>query len=148
MTNYEEKIKSLFEKDNKYADESTKTLVEASRSTDCIYPYFDEFAKLLKSKNSFARNRAINLISENAKWDKDNKIDEIIGEYLNHINDEKPITSRQCVKALPLIAKYKPDLKEDIVKKLKFADLSQYKDSMAPLILKDIKEALEEIEKL
>lgn len=47
------------------------------------------------------------MIVYNAKWDKDNKIDEIIDKYLKHIQDVKPITTRQCIKLLPMIAKRK-----------------------------------------
>ncbi len=66
-------------------------------------------------KNVRNRTRRLTLIAYNAKWDKDNKIDEIIDEYLKHIEDVKPITARQCIKLLPMIAKNKPELKEDIV---------------------------------
>ncbi len=47
------------------------------------------------------------MIAYNAKWDKDNKIDEIIDKYLKHIQDVKSITARQCIKLLPMIAKRK-----------------------------------------
>ena len=82
------------------------------------------------------------------KWDIDNKIDEIIDEYLKHIEDVKPITARQCIKLLPMIAKNKPELKEDIVSALQKADISIYADSMQPLVYKDIQNSLAEIEKL
>lgn len=85
------------------------------------------------------------LIAANAKWDVDNKVDEVIDRYLEHITDVKPITSRQCVKVLPVIAEYKPELREDIAAALKQADLSFYADSMRPLVMKDIEEALEKI---
>ncbi|WP_312441038.1 hypothetical protein [Lacrimispora sp.] len=40
----------------------------------------------------------ITLIAANAKWDRDNRIDEIIDELLRHVMDEKPVTARQCIK--------------------------------------------------
>ena len=75
-------------------------------------------------------------------------IDEIIDEYLRHIEDVKPITARQCIKLLPMIAQNKPELKEDIVSALQKADISIYADSMQPLVYKDIQNSLAEIEKL
>ncbi len=99
-------------------------------------------------KNVRNRTRRLTLIAYNAKWDKDNKIDEIIDEYLKHIEDVKPITARQCIKLLPMIAKNKPELKEDIVSALQKADISIYADSMQPLVYKDIQNSLAEIEKL
>ena len=76
------------------------------------------------------------------------KIDEIIDRYLKHITDVKPITARQCIKLLPIIAKYKPELKDDILSALHKADISGYDNSMQPLVYKDIQKALKEIQKL
>ena len=75
-------------------------------------------------------------------------VDEIIDGYLKHITDVKPITARQCIKLLPMIAKDKPELKEDILSALHRADVSFYEDSMRPLVYKDIQKALKEIQKL
>ena len=88
------------------------------------------------------------MIAYNAKWDKDNKIDEIIDEYLKHIEDVKPITARQCIQLLPFIAKNKPELKCDIISSLQKANVSIYADSMQSLVYKDIQTSLAEIEKL
>ncbi len=108
----------------------------------------DKLADMIGSDNSYIRTRGLTLIAYNAKWDKDNKIDEIIDEYLKHIEDVKPITARQCIKLLPMIAKNKPELKCDIVTALQKADTSIYADSMQPLVYKDIQNSLAEIEKL
>lgn len=69
-------------------------------------------------------------------------------KYLEHITDVKPITARQCIKLLPIVAKYKPDLKNDILSVLHKADISIYDDSMQPLVYKDIQKSLKEIQKL
>ncbi|MPN61798.1 hypothetical protein SDC9_209542 [bioreactor metagenome] len=76
------------------------------------------------------------------------KIDEIIEFYLKHITDDKPITARHCIKALPSIAKYKPDLKLDIENALYKADPTKFNESMRPLVEKDIQKALKDIRKL
>jgi len=88
------------------------------------------------------------LLAYNARWDIDNKIDEIIDEYLKHITDVKPITARQCIKLLPMIARDKPELRNDICSALQKADISFYDDSMQPLVYKDIQKVLKEIQKL
>ena len=49
------------------------------------------------------------MLAYNVRGDRDNKIDEIIDGYLKHITDVKPITARQCIKLLPMIAKDKPE---------------------------------------
>lgn len=108
----------------------------------------DKLADMIDSDNSYIRTRGLTLIAYNAKWDKDNKIDEIIDEYLKHIEDVKPITARQYIKLLPMIEKNKPKLKEDIVSALQKADISIYVGGMQSLVYKDIQNSLAEIGKL
>lgn len=86
----------------------------------------DKLADMMDSDNSYIRTRGLTLVAYNAKWDIDNKIDEIIDKYLKHIEDVKPITARQCIKLLSMIAKNKPELKCDIVSALQKADISIY----------------------
>jgi len=100
---------------------------------------------MIDSDNSYVRTRGLLLISANAKWDEDNKIDEIIDKYIKHILDDKPITARQCINALPKIAEFKPDLVEVIITALRKADPERYASSMQPLVYKDIRAALEKI---
>ena len=107
----------------------------------------DKLSDMLDSDNSYIRTRGLTLIACNAKWDKDYKIDEIIDKYLKHITDIKPITARQCIKLLPVIAKDKPELKDDILSALHKADSSFYEDSMQPLVYKDTQKAIKEIQK-
>ncbi|MDY4923524.1 MAG: hypothetical protein SO117_10980 [Frisingicoccus sp.] len=68
--------------------------------------------------------------------------DAIIDDYLTHVTDEKPITARQCIKALAQVGLAKPQYIPKILSCLKNADLSKYKDSMRPLIEKDIAETV------
>ena len=83
-----------------------------SEETDCVYSYMDRLSDMLDSDNSYIRTRGLTLLAYNAKWDKDYKIDEIIDKYLKHITDVKPITARQCIMLLPIVAKHKPELKK------------------------------------
>ena len=46
---------------------------------------------------------------------------------------------------LPTLAAHKPALKAEIVSALESADISGYRDSMRPLIEKDIESALRQI---
>ena len=64
----------------------------------------------------------------------------MIHDFLSHITDEKPITARQCIKALAQVGRAKPQYIPMILSALHSADLSKYKDSMCPLIEKDIVE--------
>lgn len=138
----------LFDRNNNTAYKALQTLEKECEESDRVYCYMDQLADMIDSDNSYIRTRGLTLIAYNAKWDKDNKIDEIIDKYLKHIEDVKPITARQCIKLLPLIAKNKPELRDDIVSALQKADVSIYADSMQSLVYKDIQNSLAEIEKL
>ncbi|MDO5147568.1 MAG: SufBD protein [Eubacteriales bacterium] len=138
----------LFDKNNTIAYKALQELQKECEETDRIYPYMDRLSDMLDNDNSYIRTRGLTLIAYNAKWDKDYKIDEIIDNYLKHITDIKPITARQCIKLLPIIAKDKPELRNDILSALQKAKICIYDDSMQPLIYKDIQKALKEIQEL
>ncbi len=145
MENISELIERLYSKDNKVAYQALQMLEIESKKSNNVYKFFHRFAEMIENSNSYIRTRGIVLISVNAKWDTENKIDEIIDDYLKHILDEKPITARQCIKALPSIAKYKSDLVECIKEALLKADVKIYAYSMQTLIYKDILSALKKI---
>ena len=147
QVNVAEMFELLFDKNNNVAYKALQALQIESEKTNCIYSYMDRLSDMLDSDNSYIRTRGIVLLAYNAKWDKDYKIDEIIDKYLKHITDIKPITARQCIKLLPVIAKDKPELKDDILSALHKANTSVYEDSMQPLVYKDIQKAIKEIQK-
>lgn len=80
------------------------------------------------------------ILAANAQWDDENRFDSIIADFLTHITDEKPITARQCIKTLVQVGKAKPQYVPRLLSCLREADLSKYKDSMRPLIEKDMAE--------
>lgn len=146
--NIAETFELLFDKNNNVAYKALQELQKESVETDNVYPYMDRLGDMLDNDNSYIRTRGLTLIAYNSKWDKDYKIDEIIDKYLKHITDVKPITARQCIKLLPIVAKHKPELKNDILSALHKANTSIYDDSMQPLVYKDIQNSLKEIQKL
>ncbi len=117
-------------------------LREESLRSDAVYPYFDRFIGMMDSGNSYIRARGLLLIAVNARWDGEHKLDEIIDRYLTHIMDEKPTVARQFIGALLEVAEHKPELAGDIRRALVRANPGRYRDSMAPLIQRDIAEAL------
>ncbi len=145
--NIKDNFELLFDKNNNIAYKALQALQKECEESDRVYCYMDKLADMMDSDNSYIRTRGLTLIAYNAKWDKDNKIDEIIDKYLKHIEDAKPITARQCIKLLPVIAKDKPELKEDIVSALQKANISIYADSMQSLVCKDIQNSLAKIGK-
>ena len=131
-------IAKLTAKDDTYACAIADKIISESQDTDAWYEYFDTFAALLNHPKSLVRNRALYILAANAQWDDENLFDAILEDYLAHITDEKPITARQCIKALAQVGQSKPEYIPRITEALREADLSKYKDSMRPLIEKDI----------
>ena len=133
-------IAKLTAKDDKYACAIADKIISESQDTDEWYEYFDAFASLLNHPKSLVRNRVLYILAANAQWDDENRFDAILEDYLAHITDEKPITARQCIKALVQLGMAKPQYISRILSCFHDADLSKYKDSMRPLIEKDMEE--------
>ena len=133
-------IAKLTAKNDEYACAITDKIISESKDTDEWYEYFDEFASLLNYPKSLVRNRVLHILAANAQWDDENRFDAIISDYLVHVTDEKPITARQCIKALAQVGVAKPQYIPRILLCLHEADLSKYKDSMRPLIERDMAE--------
>ena len=133
-------VAELTAKDDKYACALADKIISESQETDQWYEYFDDFAALLDHPKSLVRNRALYILAANAQWDEENRFDKVISDFLTHITDEKPITARQCIKALAQVGIAKPQYIPRILSSLRGADLSKYKDSMSTLIEKDIAE--------
>ena len=133
-------IAKLTAKDDKYACAIADKIISESQDTDEWYEYFDTFASLLNHPKSLVRNRVLYILAANAQWDDENRYDAILEDYLAHITDEKPITARQCIKTLVQVGMAKPQYIPRILSCFHDADLSKYKDSMRPLIEKDMAE--------
>lgn len=104
-------------------------IISESRETDAWYRELDLFAVLLSLKKSLVRNRALQILATNARWDTENRFDLIMPEFLTHITDEKPITARQCIKALSQVGREKPRYIPLILESLHTADFSKYKNT-------------------
>ena len=133
-------IAELTSGDDRAACALADQIIAESRETDKWYSWFDAFAQLLDHPKSLVRNRALHILAANARWDTENRFDALLPAFLSHITDEKPITARQCVKALAQVGLAKPRYIPAILSALRGADPSGYRDSMRPLIRKDIAE--------
>jgi hypothetical protein len=127
---------SLKEDDIRY--QAFLLLKNRSVSYDDVYPYWDVLKEKLKSDNSYQRSIGLMLISENVRWDTDNRIADTIDDYLQLLNDEKPVTVRQCIQSLGMIASLKPCLNDIIAARLISIDLVAVKETMRKSILLDI----------
>jgi hypothetical protein len=113
-----------------------------------VYPYWDTLKSKLKSENSYQRSIALMLIAENARWDAERRMENTLDEFLERLNDEKPITVRQCIQSLGEIAAAKPGLAEVIASRLICFDIMAVKETMRKSILLDILNVLLAIRKV
>lgn len=138
MDERETLLSRLTDRDAATACGCARRIAGESRESAVWYPYLKRFAALLRHKNSLVRNRALGILAANARWDTHGRYAALLDELLTHVTDEKPITARQCVKALRQVGQAKPRYIPRILSALRGADLSKYKDSMRPLLEKDI----------
>lgn len=148
MEEIEQLVAKLTFPQTKIAYGAFKELEALSQRSDEIYPYFDTFCAMLDAPNSYVRTRGLVLAAQNARWDREEKLEPILDAYLAHVTDEKPITARQCIQNLSAILMAKPKLSPRIRKVLEQADFSQYPDSMSPLLQQDAIKILKQIDQI
>lgn len=119
-----------------------QTIENSIETSNYLYQYFDEIKEMLLSEKSYIRVRAFRLICQLSKYDQNNKINNNIDLILNELNDDKPTNVRQCLKALVSLLSNKKELSNLVKEKLKKIDYLQYKDTVSPLIKKDIEYVL------
>lgn len=135
-------ISLLTDKDDKKAFEATKKIAAASEFSPEYCSYLEDFASLLSSKSSYIRTRAFILCCCQARWDTEGRLKNILPRMLTLFHNSKPTVVRQCLKAAEEIIAFRPEYGKIIEKELRSINLQAYKDSMIPLIKKDIDEVL------
>ena len=113
-------------------------MYEENARSNQYYPCFDDFLRMIYGKSSFTRMRGFGLCSSLTRWDAENKIDKHLEEMLILLEDEKPTTVRTVLSCIGDILTYKPYLASKIREAISKIDCSRYKDTMAPLIQKDV----------
>ena len=140
---YHHFIDILQDKDDDVAYAATKRIAAESEFSNKYYKYIPEFVELLSHKKSYVRTRAMILCCAQARWDNEGVIAKYLPQMLRLVHDEKPTVVRQSLNALKEVVVFRPELREIIASELEKMDLSEYKESMTGLILKDIKELIE-----
>ena len=128
---------------SKNSDEAYRFLLlleEESERSDELYSSLNLFLPLLKDKSSLVRTRGFRLICAQARWDRVGWLERHLDELLAELDDGKATAVRQCLAALHPVVRLLPELRPRIREKLDRLDLSKYKDSMIPLLLKDMNE--------
>ena len=133
----------LTAKDTKQSYGAFLELERLSEESDDLYPYTERFADMVSDRAWAVRCRGFRLFCKQARWDTDGVIDCCLDRALAILEDEKPTAVRQALAALLDVAPYKRALWPIIRVRMEAIDLSRYKDSMAPLIEKDMQRLLD-----
>ena len=144
--NTEKMIRALYDKNAKEAYTVLLELERVSEKNDVLYNYFEEFIEMMHNENSYIRVRGYRLLCKQAKWDKLDKINEIIDEILHETDDEKPIAVRQKINALNDIVINKRELNSKIKQNISCINISKHKENMQELIQKDVTKLLKLLE--
>lgn len=131
-------VEWLSSKDDNIRYQAFLILQNRSLFFDDVYPQWNTFRNKLNSDHSYQRSIGLMLIAENAKWDTEGKVEETLEECLLLLNDEKPITIRQCIQSLGKIAFFKPGLNDQITSRLISINLMDIKETMRKSILLDL----------
>lgn len=134
----EEILRKLRDKNEKTAYEFAQQISAEASATDQYLCLIPALADMLQDRSSFARTRAFLLICKQARWAGDGQLEAVLDRMLPLLNDPKPTVVRQCLNALQEVVLFRPELAEAVENALAEIDLSRYKDSMSPLIEKDI----------
>lgn len=131
-------IKILYNKETSDAWDKVQKVEADCEMSNNLYDQFDIFKKMLEDEKSYIRMRGFRILCKLSKWDINNKVNDNINNMLNVLNDDKPTIVRMCLQTINDLVIYKPELSTIINNALKNIDLSKYRDTMRPLIKKDI----------
>ena len=143
-------ISMLEDKDTSIAYKALQELERISDERGSIYAYIEKFVNMISSDKYVLRVRGFRLFCKQAKWDRDNILDENIDAALHILNDEKPTAVRQALVALSDVVRYKPELRQTVKKAVSDINYLRYKDTMHSLLAKDMQKVLgliQEVEK-
>lgn len=128
----------LNEKDDTLRYHAFLLLQNRSQISADVYPFWNELAGKLSSPNSYQRSIGLMLIADNVRWDQQGKFEPFLDTYLSCVDDEKPVTVRQCVQSLARIIPSKPDLARRICDRLLSIDISMRKETQQKILLTDV----------
>jgi len=128
----------LCDKDDAVRYPAFLLLLQRSTLSNDVLLYWDRFVEMLSGENPYQRGIGLALLAENAKWDEIGKTEAMLPDYIALLQDQKPVTIRQCVQNLQKIVASHPGLNRFIAEKLIALDLEAIRQSMRKLVLTDI----------
>jgi hypothetical protein len=113
---------------------------------DLFYKYWPDFASLLNDKNSYHRDFSLTILANLTQVDHPDLFANLFDDYFKHVNDQKFMTARCCIRNIQKIIKNKPALSERIMLILLDVDaLCSYSEKQKALLKGDVLEIFDEV---
>jgi len=113
---FQELMDGVLSKDNTVRQNSFKALqIISEENPEFLYPYWDHFAKMLRSKNSYHQYIAAYLLADLTTVDNENKFEKIFNDYYGILEGDKAMAASHVVLNSSKIIKNKPELQVRII---------------------------------
>jgi len=89
--------------------------VLSAQNPQLLYPYWDFFVDLLKNPNTFIKANTVNILGQLTSVDTEDKFAKIFPTFYGLMQKGSMITAGNIAKISEVIAKNKPQLREDII---------------------------------
>lgn len=131
----QELINNLLIKDDTIRYNSHKVLLLVSENyPEALYPDWDFFVNLLKSKNNFHKVIGIQILANLSKVDTINKFENIYNDYCDLLDAKSVMTAAHLAANIGKIAKNKPHLREKLTQLLLDIDKTHHEIGRKDLI--------------
>jgi hypothetical protein len=112
-------VAGLLVKDEAYRYNCYKVLLQvAEHGPALLYPYWDSFASMLASANSYHRMVGVTFIARLVPADTERRFERIHEAYFAHLDDDSVIVARYVAQNAGRIARAKPELVAQTVERL------------------------------
>jgi len=112
----QELLNGIISKDSTTRSNSFNILqIISSENPEFLYPKWDYFQKMLKSKNNYHKYIAIYILADLTKVDNENKFDDIFDDYFMILAEDKVMTASHVALNSSKIAINKPELQSKIL---------------------------------
>jgi hypothetical protein len=98
----------------------------SERSPEALYPHFDALVRMLRDENSILRWNAMLALGNLASADRENKLDDILDEYLAPISGPNLVDAANTLQGAAAIARAKPYLADRIATNILRVERARY----------------------
>lgn len=142
---FKELMEGILAKDNTLRRNSFKTLeIISEEKPEFLYPKWNNFFEMLKSKNNYHKYIAIYLLANLTAVDVENKFETIFDEYFGILGGDKAMTASHVALNSSKIALNKPELQDIIIDRLLNID-EIHQGKQTEMIKAYVVEALQEM---